>query len=204
MHNKQEKFWKGKFGDFYIKRNSKKSQILSNIKFFKKILKNKKSINSFLELGCNVGLNLRALYKINKKYELTGVDINQKSIQILKKWGKANAYVSNVGTLKINQKFDLTFTKGVLIHINPKELKKIYNKLYNYSRKYILIAEYYSPKPVNITYRGKKNKLFKRDFAGEMLKIYKNLSLVSYGFNYHRDLEIPQDDINWFLLKKNK
>ena len=61
MFNKQEKFWKGKFGDFYTKRNSKKSQLLSNINFFKNILKNQKSIRSILELGCNRGLNLKAL-----------------------------------------------------------------------------------------------------------------------------------------------
>ena len=104
--------------------------------------------------------------------------------------------------MRLEKKFDLVFTKGVLIHINPKNLKKIYNKLYSYSKQYILLAEYYNPTPVSVLYRGHKGKLFKRDFAGDMLNIYRDLSLVKYGFCYHKDKMAPQDDINWFLLKK--
>ena len=90
----------------------------------------------------------------------------------------------------------------MLIHVHPDNLHKVYDNLYNNSRRYILIAEYYDPKPVTLTYRGHKNKMFKRDFAGEMLDKYYNLSLVGYGFCYHRDPAFPQDDISWFLLEK--
>ena len=89
-----------------------------------------------------------------------------------------------------------------MIHINPKNLKQIYEKLFKMSKKYILIAEYYNPKPVSINYRGHKDKLFKRDFAGEIMKKYKSLKLIDYGFVYHGDLSFPQDDLTWFLLKK--
>ena len=92
--------------------------------------------------------------------------------------------------------------KGVLIHINPEQLSEVYHKLYLASKKYILIAEYYNPTPVSIPYRGHENKLFKRDFAGEMLDKFQDLFLLDYGFVYHRDNLFPQDDINWFLLKK--
>jgi spore coat polysaccharide biosynthesis protein SpsF len=51
-------------------------------------------------------------------------------------------------------------------------------------------------------YRGFKNKLFKRDFAGEFLNNYKKTKLIDYGFVYHKD-KYPQDDLNWFLIKKN-
>lgn len=100
------------------------------------------------------------------------------------------------------KKFDLTFTCGVLIHINPDKLNIVYEKLYNYSNRYILIAEYYSPRPVGISYRGNKDRLFKRDFAGELMDKYENLDLIDYGFVYHRDNNFPDDDINWFLLEK--
>ena len=53
-----------------------------------------------------------------------------------------------------------------------------------------------------ISYRGHKNKLFKRDFAGEFLKKFKSAKLVDYGFAYHID-KYPQDDLNWFLISKN-
>ena len=64
------------------------------------------------------------------------------------------------------------------------------------------MAEYYDPKPVALTYRGHENKMFKRDFAGDLLERYENLKLIDYGFCYHRDMNFPQDDISWFLLEK--
>ena len=70
------------------------------------------------------------------------------------------------------------------------------------SNRYILIGEYYNPTPVTINYRGHDDRLFKRDFAGEMLDKHRNLKLVDYGFLYHRDNYFDQDDINWFLLEK--
>lgn len=74
--------------------------------------------------------------------------------------------------------------------------------MYKVTKKYILIAEYYNPSPVDISYRGHKGFLFKRDFAGEILYKYPELKLIDYGFVYHRDNNFPQDDLNWFLLEK--
>jgi spore coat polysaccharide biosynthesis protein SpsF len=88
-----------------------------------------------------------------------------------------------------------------MIHVHPKNLKKLYKKIEKLSKKYILICEYYSSYPISINYRGHKNKLFKNDYAGDFLKIYKNYKLIDYGFNYHLD-KYPQDDTNWFLLRK--
>ena len=65
-----------------------------------------------------------------------------------------------------------------------------------------MICEYYDPKPQVLNYRGYKNKLFKRDFAGELIKKYKNLKLIDYGFVYRNDPWYPLDDLSWFLLKK--
>jgi len=204
MLNEQEKFWFGKFGNKYINRHFIKNRISSRKYFFKKILNKHKSIKTILEFGCNQGINLRAINLINKKFKLTGVDINKQAIIKLNEWGKSASHVSSISKFNSNKKFDLTFVKGLLVHINPNDLKKIYQKLYQYSKKFILIAEYYNPSPVKVKYRGYKNKLFKRDFASEMLKKYKDLILVDYGFHYHGDTTESGDDDNWFLLKKNK
>jgi len=96
----------------------------------------------------------------------------------------------------------VSLIKGVLIHINPAMLPAVYEKLYAASHRYILIGEYYNPSPVTIPYRGHEDRLFKRDFAGEMLETYSDLTLVDYGFCYKRDTAFPQDDITWFLLEK--
>ena len=89
-----------------------------------------------------------------------------------------------------------------MIHIAPRDLDRTYKKIYSLSKKYILICEYYNPVPVKVVYRNFKNKLFKRDFAGDLVKKYNDLSIIDYGFIYRNDPYFPQDDITWFLLKK--
>jgi pseudaminic acid biosynthesis-associated methylase len=96
---------------------------------------------------------------------------------------------------------DLCFTKGVLIHINPDELDRVYANLVAKSKRYVLICEYYNPTPVSINYRGESDKLFKRDFAGELMDRH-HLRLVDYGFVYRRDNLFPLDDPTWFLMEK--
>jgi len=116
--------------------------------------------------------------------------------------GGCNVINESIFDYKDSKKYDLSMIKGVLIHINPDMLNNVYEKLYDSSDRYILVAEYYNPTPVNISYRGYNDRLFKRDFAGEMLDKYSDLELVDYGFLYHRDKYFEQDDINWFLLEK--
>ena len=100
-----------------------------------------------------------------------------------------------------SQTWDLVLIKTVLIHINPDELPQVYDKLVDSNSNYLLVAEYYKPTPVAIPYRGHSDRLFKRDFAGELIDKF-NLKLIDYGFVYSRDKNFPQDDVTWFLLKK--
>jgi pseudaminic acid biosynthesis-associated methylase len=90
----------------------------------------------------------------------------------------------------------------VLIHINPEMLALTYRKLHEASSRWILVCEYYNPSPMAIPYRGHADRLFKRDFAGEMLDMFPDLRLADYGFAYRRDPAFPQDDITWFLMEK--
>jgi spore coat polysaccharide biosynthesis protein SpsF len=92
--------------------------------------------------------------------------------------------------------------KGVLIHLNPEVLPQVYDKLFAACSKYLLVAEYYNPVPVAIPYRGHSDRLFKRDFVGEMMERHPQLQLIDYGFAYRRDPNFPQDDITWFLMEK--
>jgi pseudaminic acid biosynthesis-associated methylase len=201
--NSQEIFWTGKFGSEYIKRNSEKKLNLSNYHFFKKILK-RTNCSSLIEFGSNIGANITAVKKSNSKIKkISAIEINKKASSILKKKHKdVTVYNASIADFIPNDQFDLVLCKGILIHVNPRQLKKVYEKIYKSCKQYILIAEYYSTKPVKMTYRNHEEKLFKRDFAGELLQRYKKLKLINYGFSYHKD-KYPQDDITWFLLKKN-
>ena len=200
----QEDFWSGDFGDNYILRNRSETFLLSNINFFKKALKKVKKIDSMIEFGANIGMNIKAIKSLGKIKIFKAIEINKKACFDLEKViGKENVFQNSILDYKNSEKFDLVLTKTVLIHINPEKLVAVYRKIYKSAKKYILIAEYYNPSPSVIEYRGFKNKLFKRDFAGELMDLYPDLQILDYGFVYHRDQFYPQDDINWFLLKKN-
>ena len=100
--------------------------------------------------------------------------------------------------------WDLTLIKGVLIHINPDALPQVYEKLVQSTQRYLLVAEYYNPSPVAIPYRGHMDRLFKRDFAGEIMAQHPEMTLMDYGFAYRHDPNFPQDDITWFLMHKGR
>lgn len=124
----------------------------------------------------------------------------------MREWAKRSVkiYEQSIFDFKVDKKRDLVFTKGVLIHLNQDKIKQAYELLYKSSKRYILVGEYYNPSLVQVNYRGNDDRLFKRDFAGEMLKQYKDLRLLAYGFCYRGDRNFPQDDITWFLMEKNK
>jgi len=195
----QEKFWAGKFGNEYIERNQDYS---INIPLFSKILSNTNQIESIIEFGANIGLNLRAMKEILPKAKLSAIEINSEAVKCLRELEDLQIYNQSILDFEVDYKRDFVLIKGVLIHINPEVLNDVYELLYNTSSKYICVAEYYNPTPVEVNYRGYTEKLFKRDFAGEMLDKYSDLELIDYGFVYHRDNNFPQDDITWFLLKK--
>lgn len=149
-------------------------------------------------------MNLRALKLLYPSCKLSAVEINTAAVRELQV-PVPSAEVINLAIqdyIVKDASYDLVFTKGVLIHLNPDTLSNAYEKMYRASSRYVLIGEYYNPNPVSIPYRGYENKLFKRDFAGEILGQFKDLRLLDYGFVCRLDPAFPQDDISWFLLEK--
>jgi len=199
----QEAFWAGEFGMNYINRNNSNRLLASNLSFFSQALRSATNISSLIEFGANVGMNLRALMTLFPNIDSHAIEINAQAAKELEGLiGSDRVQCGSILDAKMDESYDVALIKGVLIHINPKDLSAVYEKLYQASRRYILIAEYYNPQPVSISYRGHENKLFKRDFAGEMLDAFDDLNLIDYGFVYHRDPLFPQDDVTWFLLEK--
>ena len=201
----QEEFWAGDFGTQYISRNKGDALLASNLGFFRKALDKAGQILSCLEFGANIGMNLQALKLLYPRIEMRGIEINNAAAAELSGIiGTKNVFEGSIYDYPITEKADLVLTKGVLIHINPDRLDTVYEKLYSVSSRLILVCEYYNPSPIAISYRGHTDRLFKRDFAGELLDMYSDLKLVDYGFVYKRDIAFPQDDITWFLLRKEK
>jgi pseudaminic acid biosynthesis-associated methylase len=199
----QEAFWAGEFGTAYMERNQGDALLASNLHFFAKALRAALGVDSCIEFGANIGMNLRALKLLYPAQEQFGIEINADAVREL---GivipPSHVIHSSILDFIPQRTWDLVLIKGVLIHIDPSVLEQVYEKLVTAAARYLLIAEYYNPSPVAVTYRGHSNRLFKRDFAGEIMERRPEMKLVDYGFAYRRDPNVPQDDINWFLLER--
>lgn len=199
----QEQFWAGQFGTEYIVRNRGDALLASNLNFFTKALGCAGKFVSCIEFGANIGMNLKALRLLRPELTLQGIEINEDAAkQLCDVIGSENVFCESIFTWRPKAMVELSLIKGVLIHINPDKLKEVYQALYQASSRYVLVCEYYNPVPVTLNYRGYDERLFKRDFAGEMLELFPDLKLIDYGFNYRHDPVYPQDDITWFLMEK--
>lgn len=199
----QEEFWAGNFGADYIQRNKGQSLLASNLQFFSKALDQARGVKSCIEFGANIGMNLQALKLLRPEIDLHAIEINEEAVEVLRQLVPPDqVHSTSILDFKPARQWDLALIKGVLIHINPEQLSVVYDGLSRACGRYLLVAEYYNPSPVAIPYRGHKDRLFKRDFAGEILDRHPQFTLVDYGFSYHRDPDFPQDDITWFLMEK--
>ena len=205
-NTEQESFWAGQFGDDYTNRNQGAKIERSNLLFWSSIIKQTGVLNSCFELGSNRGLNLEAIKVLMPDCQTSGLEINSYAADECSSKGH-NIYKGSIlsppDSLKeyLNS-FQLSFISGVLIHINPDSLSAAYDLLYNLSSKYILMSEYFNPVPVEVSYRGHSERLFKRDFAREFWAKFPNLELVDYGFVWSEDPLAPKDNLTWFLFRK--
>lgn len=206
----QEKFWSSNFGKDYIKRNYFSPDKLNSL-YIKnygisrsKINKNllgKIKTNNVLEVGCNIGSQLVMLQSQGFK-NLYGIEIYDKAVELSKKLTKNINIIQGSGfdiPFKDNY-FDLVFTSGVLIHINPKDLKRIMAEIYRVSKKYIWGFEYFNSTHIAVPYRGYKNRLWKGDFMNLYREMFPDLKLVKETkYKY-----LGNDNIDAsFLLKKD-
>lgn len=199
----QEAFWAGDFGTQYIARNQGDALLASNLDFFSKALRSARDIKNCIEFGANVGMNLKALKLLHPGLDVHAIEINAEAAkQLGEVIPPPQIYNTSILTFTPLQTWNLVLIKGVLIHINPAELPRVYDKLEAACGRYLMVAEYYNPAPVAIPYRGHTDRLFKRDFAGEIMERHPQFKLVDYGFVYRRDPNFPQDDVTWFLMEK--
>lgn len=191
-------FWAGSFGDDYTERNV--GRVNNNIALFSGISVFMKKPESVIEFGAGSGENIQAMEYVWPDALYSAVEINANACRRL---SDLDHVIISHGSIYDADLLpaDLVLTKGLLIHIPPERIAEAYDQIYSHAKRYILMCEYYNPTLVAVPYRGHAGKLWKRDFAGEMLDRYGDLRLVEYGFVYRRD-GLPQDDITWFLLEK--
>jgi pseudaminic acid biosynthesis-associated methylase len=184
----EQDFWAGEFGNDYVDRcntleftnKTYKSQTgFSYLEIYNSFFSNFNKDLKILELACNVGNKLSILKYFGFK-NLYGVEINKKAVEIAKKENPDitffNSSIEDFDPK--DEKFDIVCTSGILIHIHPEHLNLILQKIESLSQKYIFGFENFSEIPVEVPYRGHKNKLWKKNFPNAFRKLYPNLKTL--------------------------
>jgi pseudaminic acid biosynthesis-associated methylase len=202
----QIEFWRGDFGDAYTDRNSPMPQMLrARIALWSEILGHMIAAppQSILEIGANLGINLRALKALTGA-RLYALEPNDKARSILVRDGVVAESDVRGGTGSAidfpNGVVEFAFTSGVLVHIHPDHLLASLKEVYRCSSLWIGCIEYFSDKPEMIPYRGHQDRLFKRDFGGFWLDNFPDLAIVAYGFAWKRVTGL--DNLTWWLFKR--
>lgn len=122
FQTEQEKFWAGKFGEEYIARNQERTYLANNIALLGKILSRTHRVNSVIEFGANIGINLLAIKQLLPQIELSAIEINEKAVDKLNKLEQIKVYHQSVLEFMPDYERDLVLSKGFLIHVNPDKL----------------------------------------------------------------------------------
>lgn len=163
--NEQDLFWQGKFGVEYTDRNvisPAARQIL-----FRDVFERFGTPSSVCELGANRGHNLEAIKLCAPDAELTAVEINEYAYSQIPEG--IEAINTSAFEYRPEEQYDLVLTCGFLIHIHPRNLSEICERVRSLSKKHVMLIEYYNEKSINPSYRGNSNQLFIRNF-GDMFE----------------------------------
>ena len=194
--------WEKEFGEEYTKRQLQTHEVEGRLRetFWSNLTKTIPEAKSYLEIGCNVGLNLEPIYKTDPQLNIAGIEPNKYALKIAneKAAGRYKVIDGDIFNLPSDLKADLVFTCTVLIHIAPKDLLSALNNLYIASNNYLLAMEYYWPTVKEIEYRGLKNALWKQDFGALWLRNF-DLKLLQTGSLDTRD---GFDLTSWWLFEK--
>ena len=191
-----EQLWAGNFGDAYVERNRAAGDVRGE--FWQGLLTQFRA-ERVLEVGCNVGANLRWIAGQLGPANVYGIDINPNAIRELQSAVPGvNALSGPARSLPFRDGwFDLVFTMGVLIHQPEATLPLVINEMVRCSRHYVLCGEYYADQSTEVPYRGETGALFKRDYGRIFRDLFPQLHLLEQGF---LGREQGWDNITWWLF----
>lgn len=209
---RQMEEWTGNFGKEYTDRNALSLEEMElsykdhfgitrmemNSKFIGDLDRN---IN-ILEVGSNIGNQLLCLQKAGLK-NLYGIELQFYAVELSKTRTKGiNIIQGSAFDVPFKDGFfDLVFTSGLLIHIDPEDVSKVLEEIYRCTKRYIWGFEYYADAYTEIHYRGHADLLWKTNFSKLFLDRFSDLILVSEErFKYRENDNVDA----MFLLQKGK
>jgi len=144
-----------------------------------------------LEVGSNIGNQLLCLQKAGFK-NLYGIELQSYAVQLSKSRTKGINIIQGSA-------FDLVFTSGLLIHIAPKDIGRVWDEIQRCTKQYIWGFEYYSDEYTQVDYRGHRDLLWKTNFLKLFLDRFTKLAVVKEEhFKY-----LDNDNVDtMFLLEK--
>jgi pseudaminic acid biosynthesis-associated methylase len=194
-----EGLWSGDFGDDYVERNRAASE--GRRPFWEHVL-GKIEATSALEIGCNVGGNMRWLAGLLGAENVAGVDVNERALEVVRsEIPGVDARVASARELPFaDDSFDLVFTTGVLIHQSPEELPRVMDEIVRCSRRYVLCGEYRADELEEVPYRGQRGALYKQDYGRLYQERFPQLQLLEEGF-------LPKsegvwDDVTYWIFEQ--
>lgn len=193
-----EQLWEGEFGDSYVERN----RMAGNTRepFWQQVM-SEFEIRTVLEVGCNIGANLRWIAALIPPQHVYGVDINLKALSELRRsLSDVNSVWSPARELPFrDRQFDLVFTMGVLIHQPETTLRLVTSEIVRCSHRYVLCGEYFAEQTTEVPYRDQSGALFKRNYGRIYQELFPELRLLHQGF-LKRDE--GWDNITYWMFEK--
>ena len=152
--------WRGEFGNAYTDRNQVDWR--ARRPFWRDVM-SVTGARSVLEIGCNAGWNLSAIKWDFPQVRAVGTDVNPHALE--------QAHTAGLEVYEcldfraVPGKFDLVFTAGVLIHIEPRHVNEVMAAIIDKSAKWVLAVEYESNYETEIEYRGQSGLCWKRPYG---------------------------------------
>ncbi len=194
-----DELWTGDFGNQYVKRNANSDT--GRYEVWKMLLP--RNVESVLEVGANIGLNLEAIGRI-RDIELFASEPNELAREELV---AANLMPERNITADFARKLrwpdnvaDLVLTCGLLIHIPKDDLVASMKEIYRCAKRWIICAEYFAPQEEMISYHGKPNALWRRDYGSLWLDQFPDLRCDHVAFAWKRMTGL--DNLTIWVLEK--
>lgn len=201
--NEQQTFWSKTYAEEYIRKNREFDAELG-VECWSKMLAKAPDVRTILECGCNIGRNIQFLDRVKPEARKSIIEISKPAFDFVTSQFALERTFNGpiVDSDFAPRSFDLVYTMGVLIHIHPHDLLENMRKIFEYSKKYILIGEYFNRTPVMIEYQGQKDRLFKSDFGKTFIQEF-DVRLVDYGFLWGHIYDgAGFDDFTWWLFER--
>jgi pseudaminic acid biosynthesis-associated methylase len=192
-----EALWAGDFGDDYVDRNAAAGE---GRRPFWAGLSERFGFSSALEIGCNLGANVRWLAELLGPENVAGIDVNERALEVLREHVPGvDVRVATARELPFaDGSFDLVFTTGVLIHQPPSELPAVMDEIVRCARRYVLCGEYRADEVEEVPYRGQEGALFRADYGRLYQERFPQLQLLEEGFLSRADG--PWDDVTYWMF----